>query len=346
MKSFPSTKWVIWTLAAVAVLALMLLWVHNPLQLTAPSAPPSETRPSYAGKRIFWIDSYHQGNPWNDGIGRGIEAVLNGTGVELRSFRMDTARNKGEAFATQAGLKAKAAVDAFKPDVLIATDDAAQKYVVVPFFKNTALPVVFAGVNWDATAYGFPTPTITGMLEVDLVDPLIRALREYARGDRVAYLSGDTETQAKVVATYNERFFAGKMQVKLVKTFDEFKQAFLALQNGSDMLLTGNYAGIADWDEKVAKTFIMANTKIPTGYVDGYMTPLVLITMGKIPEEQGEYAAQIALKILGGAKPSSFPVVPNKKAALGVNLVIAEKLGIVFSPSMLKNATTVYRGDQ
>ena len=343
MKSIRAGRALGWVAGAVVVVATVVWAVSALRPPVTPGQQPVGAQPSVAGKKVFWIDSYHEGNPWNDGIGRGIQSTLQGSGVALQTFHMDVARNPGDAFATQAGLKAKAAVDAFNPDVLIATDDAAQKYAVVPFYKNTKLPVVFAGVNWDATAYGYPTPTITGMLEVDLVDPLLRALREYAKGDRVAYLSGDTPTQAKVVATYNERFFGGKMQVRLVKTFDEFKQAFVALQSSADMLLTGNYTGIAGWDEKAAKDFIVQNTKVPTGYVDGYMTPLVLITMGKIPEEQGEFAAQVALGILRGHPPSDYPVVPNKKAALGVNLVIAEKLGIVFTPAMLKNATTVVR---
>ena len=333
-----------WIVAAAAVL-IGVVWGLHAWRGAGPPAP-GDKRLQYSGKRIFWIDSYHEGNPWNDGIGRGIAQALQGSGVALRAFHMDAARNAGDAYGNDIALKVKAAVEAFKPDVLIATDDAAQKYVVVPFYRDSGLPVVFAGVNWSAEAYGYPTANVTGMLEVDLVDPLVRALREYARGDRVAYLSGETQTQAKVVATYNERFFAGKMQVRLVKSFDEFKQAFVALQHSADMLLTGNYAGIAGWDEKAARSFILEHTTIPTGYVDGYMIPSVLITMGKIPEEQGEYAAQVALAVLGGAKPSAYPLVSNKKAALGLNLVIADKLHIVFTPSMLKNASTVYREDR
>jgi len=313
-----------------------------PRAIAAGAAPA----PDLAGKRILWVDSYHEGNPWNDGIGRGIAGALKDSGVELRAVHMDTARHPEEAFARQAALHAKAVVDAFRPDVVIATDDAAAKYLVVPYLKDTALPVVFAGINWDASAYGFPARNVTGMLEIDLVRPLIRALREHARGERVAYLSGDTQTQAKVVATYNERFFDGKMQVRLVKSFDEFKRAFVEVQRSADMLITGNYAGIAGWDEAAAQAFIVEHTRIPTGYVDGYMTPLVLLTMGKLPEEQGEYAADVALKILRGAQPRDFPLVENKKAVLGINLVLADKLGIVFSPSILKNAGQIYRGER
>jgi len=65
-----------------------------------------------------------------------------------------------------------------------------------------------------------------------------------------------------------------------------------------------------------------------------------LLGITKIPEEQGEWQAGTALKILDGASPSSIPLVKNKRGKLMVNLKIAEKLGAVFSPSVLKNAET------
>ncbi|HET9646087.1 MAG TPA: hypothetical protein VFP68_22655 [Burkholderiaceae bacterium] len=314
-------------------------------QIAASVAEAAEGAREVAGKRILWVDSYHEGNPWNDGIGRGIVSRLQESGVELHVVHMDTARHADDAFAREAGWRAKLAADDFKPDVVIATDDAAAKYFVVPYLKSGPVPVVFAGINWDASAYGFPASNVTGMVEVDLVKPLVRALRDHAQGDRVAYLSADTRTQAKVVATYNKRFFGGRMSVRLVRIFTEFKRAYLESQRAADMLITGNYAGITGWDEKTARAFVMDSTRIPSGYVDGYMTPLVLITMGKVPEEQGEYAAGVALKILHGAKPADFPLVENKKAVLGLNLLLAEKLGIVFGLSMLKNASIVYRGE-
>ncbi|MEW5871340.1 MAG: ABC transporter substrate binding protein [Chloroflexota bacterium] len=312
------------------------------------SNPPTETgqeallETNYAGKKILWVDSYHQGNPWNDGIERGIRKILDGSEVELRIVHMDTARNTSEGFKQAAGQLALERVQEFEPDVLIASDDNAQKYLVVPYIMNMRLPVVFCGVNWDASIYGYPTTTITGMLEVDPVEPLMRALKDYTRGTQVAYLSGETETQWKVTENYNQRFFDGRMQVHLVKSFDEFKQQFLLIQEQADILITGNYVGIQDWDDAAAQAFIIDNSRIPTGYVDGYMTPLVLITMGKIPEEQGEYAASVALKIIAGAQPSDFPVTTNKQTVLGINLVIAEKLNITFAPSLIKNAEIVY----
>ena len=49
-----------------------------------------------AGKKIFFINSYHSGYAWSDGIGKGIKDILNGTGIELKTYDMDTKRNTSD----------------------------------------------------------------------------------------------------------------------------------------------------------------------------------------------------------------------------------------------------------
>jgi ABC-type uncharacterized transport system substrate-binding protein len=71
------------------------------------------------------------------------------------------------------------------------------------------------------------------------------------------------------------------------------------------------------------------------------MAPYVLADLGKLPEEQGEWAAGAALKILGGTPVSEIAIEQNKKGRLILNLNLAEKLEIVFSPSLLKSAKII-----
>ncbi|HHO76243.1 MAG TPA: hypothetical protein ENN05_07415 [Deltaproteobacteria bacterium] len=47
-------------------------------------------------KKILFVDSYHEGYAWSDGIAAGIKEILSGTGVELNIFHMDTKRNGTE----------------------------------------------------------------------------------------------------------------------------------------------------------------------------------------------------------------------------------------------------------
>lgn len=296
------------------------------------------TEPDYTGKKILFVNSYHQGYAWSDGIESGLREVLDGTGVEFKVFYMDTKNHPEESFGRTAGQKAKEEIDAFKPDVVITADDNSQKYLVVPYLKETTIPVVFNGVNWDATVYGYPTANITGMLEVELPDQMVNLLKAYATGERLGYITVDTETERKVVEIYNQRFFEGQMQIYWVKTQDEFKTSFLAAQQEVDILIMGNNAGSDVWDHAGMKKFVLNNTIIPTGSINDWMAPYSLLTLAKSAQEQGQWSAQAALSILNGTPVSDIAVAENKKGQLIVNLEIADKLGIVFAPSILKNA--------
>jgi ABC-type uncharacterized transport system substrate-binding protein len=311
-------------------------------------APTSNVEPTqvntvqdYAGKTVVYVNSYHEGYPWSDGIEKGLHNIFDGTGLELKIIRLDTKQHPEEAFGHAAGLKAWQEIQALQPDVVIASDDNAQKYLVVPHLKGSNIPVVFNGVNWDGSAYGFPSATITGVIEVELPDQLIELLKAYAKGERLGYITIDTETERKVVDIYNQRFFNGQMTPYWVKTQDEFKTAFLAAQGEVDILMMGNNAGSDQWQDAAMQAFILQNSRVPTGSINDWMAPYSLLTLAKSSEEQGELAAQAALQILSGTPPSEIPVVQNKKGQIIVNLELADKLGVVFAPSLLKNALIV-----
>ena len=325
---------------AILLLAgLVLAACTTAAPAAAPTADQATALPAnYAGKKILFVNSYHEGYEWSDGVEQGAHAILDDTGVELKFARMDTKRNPDEAFGKKAGEQVKAEIEAFKPDVVIAVDDNAQKYVIVPYFKGTSLPVVFAAVNWDASVYGFPTSNVTGMIEVELPGQVVEQLKTYAKGSRVGYLTIDSETERKVADIYNQRFFDGQMKTYWAKTLDDFKQAYLQAQNEVDILFMGNNAGADRWDQTEMEKFVLENGKLPSGSINSWMVPYSLLTLAKSPEEQGEWSAQAALRILDGAPVSSIAVAENKKGKLILNLPLAEKLGVVFAPSMLKNA--------
>jgi hypothetical protein len=160
---------------------------------------PTETSsaPDFSGKKVVWVDSYHSGYEWSDGIQAGIENVLQASGVELKIIHMDTKRNPDVSFCEAAGKSAKAEIEAFQPDVLIATDDNAQKCLVVPFYKGGSLPVVFAGVKWRADAYGYPAANITGMVTIQAVIARAFFARSNLVLNRKNHALGDCFTRKK-----------------------------------------------------------------------------------------------------------------------------------------------------
>jgi ABC-type uncharacterized transport system substrate-binding protein len=345
MKSINASNYKVQSLIACVVLLAIVTAGCTPSAAapTSDAAPTqvNSTQANYAGKSIVYVNSYHEGYPWSDGIEKGLHKVLDGTGIELKIIRLDTKQNPDEAFGRAAGMKASDEIMAFGPDIVIASDDNAQKYLVVPYLKDSQIPVIFNGVNWDGSLYGFPTANITGVIEVELPDQLVELLKIYAKGDRLGYITVDTETERKVVNIYNQRFFDGQMQTYWVKTQDEFKTAFLTAQAEVDILIMGNNAGSDRWEESEMAEFILSHSAIPTGSINDWMAPYSLLTLAKSAEEQGELAAQAALLILNGTPASEIPVVENKKGQLMVNLDLADKMEVVFAPSLLKNAIIV-----
>lgn len=289
------------------------------------------------GKKVLFVNSYHQGYPWSDGEEAGARQALQGSGAKLDFYRMDTKRNGDEKFLKDQIQKVKAYVDQTRPDVVIASDDNATKALVANF-KDAPLPWVFCGVNWDASVYGLPFKNATGINEVALTVQLVDALKGYAKGTRVGYLTVDTETERT-----EARYFKGQLklvfaQERMVKTFADWKDAFQKMQGEVDLLLLGNVAGINDFNEAAAAAFALEKTRIPSGAMYDFMMPYAMLGMTKIAEEQGIWAGKTALAILKGASPASIPVAANKEAKLYLNVKLASRAGIVFKPELVKNA--------
>lgn len=289
-------------------------------------------------KRVLFVDSYHSGYEWSDGITAGIQQVFEDENVLLRIHRMDTKNNTSEEFKQRSGLLAKAVIDEFKPDLVIATDDNAQKYLIAPYYRNSDLPVVFAGVNWDASVYGYPADNITGMIEVSAVPEMLGLIRRITPGQRVGSVSGDTETVRKEIKNYTDVLALQFDDDRRVGTFDEWKTAFLEMQNSVDILYMYNNAGIQGWDDAEANRFVLQNARIPSGSVQPWMAPYVLVTFTKDPYEQGEYAAQTALRVLDGESPRDIPMVTNQRGNVLLNAELARALGLTIPEEMLADA--------
>lgn len=304
-----------------------------------PEATP-EPESAYADSKIVFVDSYHEGYTWSDGLTESITETLDGTGVELKVIHMDTKNNPGEEFGEQAAAEAKAEIDEFGPDVIIACDDNAQRYLVVPEYRGGETPVVFCGVNWDATKYEYPASNVTGMVEVDALPLLLDLLEPYADGETVGFLAPDNESERGIAEAY-KRLFLPDMVERYETTYEGFKEGFLAIQDEVDILLVVNLDGLSGVDEEDAKTFFVENTRIPTGTLNVWMADYVLMALARVSAEQGRWAAETALAILDGTPVSDIPLTQNEQGDLMVNLDVAEQLDVAIPVDVLRNATTI-----
>ncbi|MBN4076680.1 hypothetical protein JYT48_00225 [Mariprofundus ferrooxydans] len=272
-------------------------------------------------KHCLYVNSYHAGYAWSDGIEAAVKAGLAGH-CDLTIFRMDTKRNTSAAFGQQKALEAKALIESLHPDVLIASDDNASKYLIAPYYKNTDLPVVFCGINWTAKAYGYPYDNATGMIEVSAIKALLQKAGEISGTIRtVGFIA------AKAVRT-DEKEFAwmaktyARYHVNVVPYYAanmlEWEQAYIAAQD-NDMIVLNNIAGIKHWDRNRAVAFATQHANKLTVSTYDFMAQYSMLAMTKVAAEQGQWAAQVAIRILQGRKPSAIPVVANRRFNMFVN---------------------------
>lgn len=292
-------------------------------------------------RSILYINSYHQGYQWSDGIVRGINDRVLVEDVDLTTFYMDTKRKKSYAEIKQSALEAKNKIIELKPDVVIVSDDYAVKELIVPYFENASIPFVFCGLDWDAAVYGLPVSNATGMLETDHISAVVDLLKGYASGDRVGFLSIDDLSGHRANKHYASVFGKAFEQVYLVSSMHEWAEKLALLQSEVDMMILGNPEGIDAWDKEQAEQLIMELSTIPIGSTDIWLAPLSLVTIAKVAEEQGWWAADKAIQILNGKSPSDIPVVSNKEGRLMANLKMANELNITFSQELIEIATLI-----
>jgi ABC-type uncharacterized transport system substrate-binding protein len=292
--------------------------------------------------KVLHVDSYHEGYPWGDGITNAVRRVLGSNAdIELKVHHMDTKRNPDKAFKTQAGAEAMKVVDEFSPDLVIAADDNAQEFLVVPYLRNTDIPVVFCGINWSADQYKYKSTNVTGIIEINAVDELLDLATMFANGAKVAFLAGDTHSERRESKIIEDQLNIEFVDGAFVSTFAEWKEKYVELQEKADILYLNNAFGITDFDEEEGAAFALDNLKIVTCSTHLFMGPLVMVVYAKMAEEQGEWAADTALKILSGSVPRDIPVARNQRAKILFNAQIIEKLGIKVPPDLLEIAETI-----
>ncbi|MCB0357648.1 MAG: hypothetical protein KDD40_11600 [Bdellovibrionales bacterium] len=297
-------------------------------------------------KKCFYVSSYHQGYAWSDSIEKELKNTLKDF-CELKQFNMDTKRNTAEEFVKTSALKAKSIIEEWQPDILIISDDNAAKYLVQPYYLNSAMPIVFCGINWTAKEYGFPTKNITGIIEVAPIKKMLKHARKVSNGKRALYLGANTFTENK-----NSQYFkvtTQKMGIDLdistVKTSEEWLNSYRSAQTNYDFIILGSNAGILDWDPDYIANEVTLNTKIFSTTSSSWMMPYSIYGLIKLPNEQGELAGKYVKKIISGTSPSELPIIKNKKWEIWINEPLLKKthLNIKWLP---KNNLQVVEGEE
>ncbi|MDX8396201.1 MAG: ABC transporter substrate binding protein [Mariprofundaceae bacterium] len=294
-------------------------------------------------KECFYVNSYHAGYKWSDDIEAAVVDGLKDT-CHLTIFRMDTKRNTGSEFGRAKAKEAKVMIDTINPDVLIVSDDNASKYLVLPYYKNADLPVVFSGINWTAKPYGYPYNNATGMIEVSPIRQLLSEAKEALKTiKKVTFIAAAGVRTDQKEFDWMVKIYA-KKGIKVISAFvnsmKDWEAAYLAAQT-SDMIVLNNIAGIANWDAKRATQYVTAHAGKLTVTTYDFMMPFTMLGMTKVAAEQGQWSAKVAMRILEGKKPSSIPVIANRQAITYINSDILRHSQITLPSALIHQAINV-----
>jgi ABC-type uncharacterized transport system substrate-binding protein len=308
------------------------------------------------------LHSYHPEYVWIEDVNKGIlsglaeERFIPDKNITLEYFHMDTKRQSSEEWKLKVAQQAMEKITSWKPDVVIATDDNAQKYVVAKM-KDSGVNFVFLGVNADPRSYGYvkslekPGGTITGSIERErFVDSVKLLQRLKPNVKKIAIVCDDGATGVPVL----ERVLAlaptmgiEVVASRMIGNFTEWKEYIMDIQDKADALLVVVYHTLKDdtgkpVHEDAVLNWTIQNSKLPDiGFWSWAVEGGLLCSEAISGYQQGHYASTVAAYVLMGQSPGDFPIDKPQRGDLCINLARAKMLGIEV-PEDIKRIATVY----
>lgn len=278
--------------------------------------------------RLLVLHSYDNHYAWSRDVSTGVQRILEKyPHYSVQWHFMDTKRHNNKRFIRAASKAAIDTINRWQPNVVIAIDDNAQKYVIKKFINDPDINIVFSGVNAAPENYGYEKASnVTGILERIPLSAVKKSLLNILpkKTRRIAHITDASNTAEfvnKEVRDYDWEPF--KFVVKaMAVTFDDWKQAVMEANKTADILLFTNYhtvrRSVDDARKVPAKELMnwtMKNTTIPgIGCWGFFVEDGGMLSVGISPFEQGEVAARMAVDIIEKGKlPSEIPMQSTKQ---------------------------------
>jgi ABC-type uncharacterized transport system substrate-binding protein len=261
----------------------------------------------------LYINSYHQGYEWGDRI----QAQFNQDMKDICTVSYHYLNAKHEKSVTQLknkGMEIANLISLSQPDIVIAADDAASEYVVMPYLRNGRTPVISVGINWDPRPFGYPMDNATGMTEIWPIQQTLNLVKTVTGSLKsITLITTDNVLEKRDEVAIRKVTEKNNIQLTsyFVDTFAEWKKAVMAAQN-NDAIKLGTIQGIKDWDKAAAIAWLKEKNKRFIFVNQDFMMPYAMYSISKSPEEFGHWAAELSKAIFKGDKPWELPIIPNR----------------------------------
>ena len=303
---------------------------------------------------VLIVMSYHEEYYWSTSQQKAIEQALAPYCTPV-FFYLDSKRDfQG---TPQKAKEAFALFSSLNPLGVIASDDNAQTFFVLPYLKNkTRLPVVFCGVNAEPDAYGYPDTNITGVIERAHIAETIALSRKLDPGiQSILFMTPDNPTghamsaQARSAA---QALHLSSARFRTVSTWKEITILMDSLGQTADAVFLLAVEGVTGSDGE-----IIPLETLMSRFTNRYRIPVLsdtsigvangaLCTVEQSGEEQGRIAAAMLLRILGGTPIEFLPIARNHEGKRYVNVTAIKRLDVHPRPSALRGTTLMKTKNQ
>ena len=315
---------------------LLLLGVLGLSIRLAPAA--AET----AASRILYLNSYHPGYSWSDGIEHGLQQRLAQADkkIELSVEYLDSRRFPDPQLSESLAVLLANKYARYRHDLVVVSDNAAYDFAIryrERLFPG--LPIVFCGYNNFHPELLKGVANVTGVNEeIDYAATVDMALRIHPETSVLAFLVSTADPSSKrnaeIVAGTALTKYADKYRVLNLKdvSLAELRRRLDELPPHSLLFLAGQ---ISDRGEGRPLTpvesgrMVAAASPLPIyGFWDFQLGVGVLGGRILTGADQGRAAAEMAVRILGGASATDIPVVMTSPASMIFDYAVMQRFGI------------------
>jgi ABC-type uncharacterized transport system substrate-binding protein len=291
---------------------------------------------SKESKKVLLVFSYHSDYFWHIEQLEGVDEVFLEKGLTIEKFFMDTKRNTSDEWKKEIAEKAVEKIEIFNPDLVIVFDDNACE-LVAKQFAGKSLPFVFCGMNGEPEDYGFPAENITGVVERELWVDTIHLVKELVPDIKsVAIMTDASPTGLKSTSRLENMEFPVKIaEIVITNDFDTWKAKLVEFQSKVDVIGISMFFTLKTKDSEASLSaeevldWTIENNTLPEFASMAYAVRNgALCGVSFDGFDQGKLAAEMALEILGGKKPSDIPITPPEYGQPMVNEKRAKELNI------------------
>ncbi|WP_243312987.1 diguanylate cyclase [Fundidesulfovibrio agrisoli] len=315
---------------AISLLALSALAASTSLAADVPTT------------KILYINSYHRGYSWSDGLEDGLREALEASGrkFEISVEYLDSRRFAYNSLVEPLAKSMEVKYASYRPDLVVVSDNAAFDFALQ--FRDRLFPgkpIVFCGYNDFRPEVLDGIQDVTGVNEeIDVTGAVEMAIKVHPKTRALAFIVSTGEASSSRIGEMAERDVFPKLrdrfEVVVMKdlSITELSERLAKLPPETLLFLCGQVrdvgAGRALSPSENGR-LITSVSPFPTyTFWDFHLNQGVIGGHIITGPDQGRAAADLALRVLSGTPAGQIPVIMTTPHANVFDYEVLEKFGV------------------